>query len=126
MTGPDPSWQRLAAVDAIPSRGLLFTYRDGPFRSTGILVRCEGGVRAWRNECRHLAVRLDRDTEGSLFDRDGELLMCQFHGALYRPDDGMCVAGPCAGSRLRPLPIQLLGNEVWLVGEELRTLPPDP
>ncbi len=126
MTAPDPSWRRLAALDEIPPRGLLFTFRDGPFSSTGILVRGDSGVRAWRNECRHLAVRLDRDTPGALFERDGTLLMCQFHGALYRPDDGMCVAGPCLGSRLRSLPVLLLDGEVWLAENELHSPLADP
>jgi nitrite reductase/ring-hydroxylating ferredoxin subunit len=83
-------------------------------------------VRAWRNECRHLAVPLDRETEGSLFDRDGALLMCQVHGALYRPDDGVCIAGPCVGSRLHPLPVRELAGAVWLVGDELRPPLSDP
>jgi nitrite reductase/ring-hydroxylating ferredoxin subunit len=119
MTRPAPSRQRLAAVGEIPARGLLFTFRDGPFPSTGILLHCTGGVRAWRNECRHLAVRLDRENEGSLFDHDGGLLMCQVHGALYRPDDGMCIAGPCVGSRLRPLPVTVLDGEVWLLADRV-------
>jgi nitrite reductase/ring-hydroxylating ferredoxin subunit len=119
MTGPDPAWQRLAALDEIPARGLLFTFSDGPFESTGILVRGDAGVRAWRNQCRHLAVRLDRDTPGALFDRDGALLVCQYHGALYRPDDGVCVAGPCVGSRLRELPVTVLDGQVWLHTESV-------
>jgi len=126
MTRPGPSWQRLAVAGEIPARGLLFTFRDGPFSSTGILLRDDGGVRAWRNECRHLAVRLDRETEGSLFDRDGALLMCQVHGALYRPGDGVCIAGPCAGSRLCPLPVRELAGAVWLVCDELRPPLSDP
>ncbi len=119
MTGPDPAWQRLAALDEIPARGLVFTFRDGPFESSGILVRGDAGVRAWRNQCRHLAVRLDRDTPGALFDRDGALLLCQYHGALYRPDDGICVAGPCVGSRLRQLPVAVLDGQVWLRAERI-------
>jgi nitrite reductase/ring-hydroxylating ferredoxin subunit len=121
MTGADPSWLRLAAVAEIPGRGLVFTFRDGPFDSTGILVRTAEGARAWRNECRHLAVRLDRDTPGELFDRSGDFLVCQFHGARYRPADGVCVAGPCVGSRLRELPVIVLDGEVWLRADRLRS-----
>jgi len=119
VTDPAPARQRLAALGEVPVRGLLFTFRDGPLPASGILVRVVNGVRAWRNECRHLAVRLDRDTPGSLFDRDGALLMCQFHGALYRPDDGLCVAGPCVGSRLRELPLAVLDGEVWLLADRV-------
>lgn len=89
-------------------------------------MRGAAGVRAWRNGCRHLAVRLDRDTPGALFERDRALLVCRFLGALDRPDDGMCAAGPCLGSRLRSLAVLLLGGEVWPAGNEPRSLAADP
>ncbi len=52
--------ERIAAVDEIPSEGLRFDYRDGPFEEEGILLRMDDGeVRAYKNECRHLPIRLD-------------------------------------------------------------------
>jgi nitrite reductase/ring-hydroxylating ferredoxin subunit len=45
--------------------------------------------------------------------------LCQYHGALYRPDDGICVAGPCVGSRLRQLPVTVIDGEIWLRAERI-------
>lgn len=41
------------------------------------------------------------------FDRTGALLLCGTHGALFRPDDGVCVAGPCVGHRLAPVALSI-------------------
>ncbi|MEE8263379.1 MAG: Rieske (2Fe-2S) protein, partial [Gammaproteobacteria bacterium] len=33
-------------------------------------------------------------------DETGNLLQCATHGALFRIEDGFCVAGPCTGASL--------------------------
>ena len=40
---------------------------------------------------------------------DGSRLMCHTHGALFRIEDGHCIAGPCAGDALRPLAVEVDG-----------------
>jgi nitrite reductase/ring-hydroxylating ferredoxin subunit len=110
----EPALHRIAAREEIPLGGLVFSYRDGPFEESGILVATQDGLRAWRNMCRHLAVRLDRDRPGQVSAPDRLHLVCSEHGALYRPDTGECVAGPCAGSRLRPLPVVEVSGIVFL------------
>ena len=110
-----PGMQRIAAVDEIPERGMVFTYKEGPFDERGILLRtADGSVRAYKNQCRHLAVPLDGDGSGELWDRQGRHLTCSAHGARYRPDDGLCVAGPPAGSHLKSLPVVVEGGAVFL------------
>lgn len=107
--------QHLARVEEIPERGLVFTYLDGPLEEEGLLLRLgDGGVRAYRNQCRHLAVPLDREAKGELWDATGRWLECRAHGARYRPDDGLCVEGPCRGSHLRPLTVEVRDGSVWL------------
>ncbi len=122
MSGPAVRRQFIAALADVPDAGLGFTYPSGPFPAGGILVRTAAGVRAWRNQCRHLAVPLDHDDPGRFSTGDRRHLVCGKHGALYRPDDGVCVAGPCAGAQLRPLPVVLEGDVVYLDLEAL----PDP
>ncbi len=114
MTEEPEGRQFLALVAEIPGAGLRFTYHDGPFAESGILFRTDCGVRAWRNLCRHLAVPLDRTDPGCLTTPDGRHLVCGEHGALYRPDDGLCVAGPCLGARLRALPVVVCGGKAYL------------
>lgn len=110
----------IASVDGIPERGLKFSYRDGPFEEQGILLRlADGTVRAFKNECRHLPMPLDDREPADLWDDDGHHLVCSSHGARYRPEDGLCVAGPCEGSHLKALPVIVHGGEVFLDDDRL-------
>lgn len=110
----------LAKVDEIPVEGLQFSYRDGPFDEQGILLRLpDGTVRGYKNECRHLPMPLDDREPRELWDPTGRFLVCSSHGATYRPDDGLCVAGPCEGSHLKPLPVQVRDGEVYLDTDKL-------
>jgi nitrite reductase/ring-hydroxylating ferredoxin subunit len=34
-----------------------------------------------------------------------EFIVCASHGALFAPDSGLCVAGPCVGRRLRSIDV---------------------
>ena len=122
MTDQRTRLQFIVAVADIPAGGLGFTYTSGPFTEGGILVLANTGVRGWRNRCSHLAVPLDHDDPGRFTTSDHRHLVCGKHGALYRPEDGECVAGPCPGARLRPLPIVVKGGNAYLDVESL----PDP
>jgi len=44
--------------------------------------------------------------------REGDLILCSSHGALFRPRDGLCVGGPCAGRRLIPWPVRVEAGEL--------------
>jgi nitrite reductase/ring-hydroxylating ferredoxin subunit len=99
----------------IPREGLQFDYKEGPFVERGILLcAADGSARAFKNECRHLPMPLDDRAPSRIWDDTGTHLMCCSHGARYRPDDGLCVSGPCEGSHLRSLPIVVEGDEVFL------------
>jgi nitrite reductase/ring-hydroxylating ferredoxin subunit len=106
--------QPVARVEDIPAGGMVFTFREGGLQESGILVRTDGVTRAWRNLCRHLSVPLDHCERGRVHATDGWHLQCTEHGATYRPDTGECVAGPCKGSRLRPLPVEEHDGTVFL------------
>jgi len=107
--------ERIAALEEIPEEGLVFSYKEGPFDEQGILLRtADGAVRAYKNQCRHLAVPLDGAGTGELWDEQRRHLMCSAHSARYRPEDGLCVAGPCEGSHLRALPVVVVDGAVHL------------
>jgi nitrite reductase/ring-hydroxylating ferredoxin subunit len=107
--------ERIAAVDDIPREGLRFTYQEGPFEEEGILLKLPGDeVRAYKNECRHLPMRLDDREPRELWDRDHRYIVCSSHGARYQPSDGLCVSGPCEGSHLKSLPIEVNDGVVYL------------
>lgn len=66
------------------------------------VVRYQGQAHAYVNQCQHLPVELDWN-HGHFFDKQAVFLICATHGALYMPDTGYCVDGPCAGKYLRKL-----------------------
>ncbi len=71
----------------------------------GFIV-CRGGVlRAFRNRCPHTGVELNWGGHRFL-DPAGEYVQCTMHGALFRPDDGRCVHGPCVNRHLEALPVR--------------------
>lgn len=112
----------VASLEEIPPDGLRITYREGPFEEEAILLKLpDGGVRAYKNECRHLPVRLDERDPRELWDSRRTHLVCSSHGARYRPSDGLCVAGPCRGSHLRQLPLVVDGTDVFLDSSKLGT-----
>jgi len=107
--------KRIAFLDEIPPEGLRFPYHDGPFEEEGVLLKLsENEVRAYKNECRHLPMRLDDREPRDLWDPSRRYLVCSSHGARYQPADGLCISGPCEGSHLRALPIVLQDNEIFL------------
>jgi len=87
--------------DALADGGLGVRFeieRDGE-TLPAFAIRFRGVVRAYVNECRHQATELDWNP-GEFFDAERLYLICATHGALYDPDSGLCVEGPCRGARL--------------------------
>ncbi|WP_233831460.1 Rieske (2Fe-2S) protein [Paraburkholderia sp. ZP32-5] len=68
-------------------------------------IRYDGRVYGYLNRCAHVPMELDW-SEGQFFESSGLYLMCATHGAIYAPDTGKCVGGPCRGGRLRPVQVE--------------------
>jgi nitrite reductase/ring-hydroxylating ferredoxin subunit len=77
-------------------------------------VRFRGRVHAYINRCAHVSLELDF-MPGRFFDNSGEYLICATHGALYDPSSGHCVAGPCNGEGLEPVPVVERDGRIELV-----------
>ncbi|HLX00743.1 MAG TPA: Rieske 2Fe-2S domain-containing protein [Trinickia sp.] len=87
-------------------------------------VRYDGRAYGYLNRCAHVPMELDW-MEGQFFESSGLYLMCATHGAIYAPDTGRCVGGPCRGGRLRPVQVDERdtpqGRAVfWLPDDDLR------
>ena len=39
-------------------------------------------------------------------------LVCATHGAIYEPDTGRCIGGPCVGDRLERLDVRREGDTI--------------
>lgn len=102
----DSGRQRIAdARNLAEGRSELFSYRDAnAFPCEGFVVRFEGKLYAYQNQCRHQPLTLDYG-DNEFFADDGKLLLCRNHGAVFQPETGKCIAGPCAGASLRKLEV---------------------
>lgn len=89
---------------------LLDRYAQGG-RLSLILLQWQGRTRAYCNACPHRGTPLNLLPD-RFFDVSGRYLQCTTHGALFRPEDGYCVVGPCVGCTLIPLPLLEEGD--WL------------
>ncbi len=103
--------RRLCRLEEIPdgaARGFpvegfehdLFVYREG------------AAVRAFINSCPHQGTTLDWVPD-QFIAPDGVHFICATHGALFRTGDGLCIAGPCLGERLRAVAIRI--EEGWVI-----------
>jgi nitrite reductase/ring-hydroxylating ferredoxin subunit len=89
-------------------------FRAGEALFLGFVVRSQGGVRGWIDRCPHAGFPLAFPPDRYL-TREGDLILCGSHGALFRPHDGLCVGGPCAGRHLLPWPVSVRGADVVAV-----------
>ncbi len=77
------------------------------------VVRKHGEVYAYLNRCPHTGGPLDWVPDQFL-SLDGQHIQCATHAALFRIDDGFCIAGPCSGQSLARLPVFVKDGEVCL------------
>jgi nitrite reductase/ring-hydroxylating ferredoxin subunit len=97
-------------VEALPdpgSRGFELPTPAGPLEC--LLVHCAGAFSAYLNQCPHTGAPLDW-LPGQFLDPAGKLIQCALHGALFLPDTGECVHGPCLGAYLTGIPVTLEGG----------------
>lgn len=95
-------------VDERGVAALVYDASDGS-RASVIVMRTAGGYRAWRNRCPHWGVPL-APPRGPFLDETGERLRCLSHGALFRPEDGVCEDGPCPGASLEAFTVEECGE----------------
>ena len=77
------------------------------------LVEKNGEIKAWLDHCPHRGTPLSWMPDNYL-DSEGEHLICATHGALFRVDDGICIAGPCINQALEPCNIEIIDDEIFL------------
>lgn len=78
-----------------------------------LVVNRAGNFFLYDNSCPHTRETLD-PMGGSVASDDGLLLRCQRHAAEFLSETGACVAGPCQGEHLEPVPFTLAGTDLYL------------
>jgi nitrite reductase/ring-hydroxylating ferredoxin subunit len=102
-------------------RGLRFALPELGERVTGFVIRYNGSVHAYVNQCAHLSVELDWN-EGDFFDLSKNYVICATHGAQYQPTTGYCVMGPCKGRSLQAIEVTERNNEILINLESLKNV----
>jgi len=107
---PAPSW-RCAASALPPGRAARFRLRCDGGPLDGFIVNHSGRHYAYVNRCPHAGTPLDL-WPNEFLTEDGRLLVCMTHGAVFEPETGVCVEGPCPGARLQSLSAERDGESV--------------
>jgi nitrite reductase/ring-hydroxylating ferredoxin subunit len=98
----EQTWQTIELPDE--GGATVFTLCIAGVAEEGFAVRFSGRFFAYLNRCPHNGSTLDW-VPGRFFSEDEEVLVCQTHGALFAPDSGNCLSGPCPRG-LTPLPLR--------------------
>jgi len=92
-----PALRAVCALSDIP-RGGAKNLEGGLFA-----VSVADQVLIYVNACPHLGVPLDW-LPGKFLSADRSKIVCAMHGAEFRPQDGLCLRGPCRGESLTQVP----------------------
>jgi nitrite reductase/ring-hydroxylating ferredoxin subunit len=108
---PEPG-ARLCALDDIADPGAKgFVFRRDQALFAGFVLRRGEDLIGYIDRCPHAGTPLAMLPDRYL-TREGDLILCSTHGALFRPEDGLCIAGPCAGRALWPWPVAAVDGAV--------------
>ena len=105
---------RLCSLDAIADDAacnFVLQMRAGRFH--GFVVRRGAMVRGFVDRCPHAGLPLAQTIDQYLTP-DGTLIACSWHGALFDPENGLCVGGPCVGATLIAWPVTI-GDDGWIL-----------
>jgi nitrite reductase/ring-hydroxylating ferredoxin subunit len=105
---------RLDDIQPAGARGFAIGGGDWPLR--GLVVRLNDEVHGFINRCPHAGHPLNLRPHQFL-TADATLILCSSHGALFEKSTGYCIAGPCAGQRLSPLPLKIESGFVMLADD---------
>ena len=98
---------RLEEIEDGEGRG--FTLGEGAEAVDVVVVREGTRVYGYVNSCPHTGTPLDW-TPDQFMSEDGGHILCATHGALFRIEDGHCLAGPCIGDSLTAASVALDGE----------------
>lgn len=95
----------------------VFEFGAGAERFAMFIVRYGTHVKGWLNRCPHAGHPLDFP-EHQILTLDKTLLRCASHGAQFEMASGLCVAGPCEGRRLVPVPVHVSDGTIVVGGAD--------
>lgn len=100
-------FEQLCHIDDVTDPGAKgFSVKQGRKERLVFVVKKDGEVYAYENECPHAGINLEWQ-EDDFLDMDKNLIQCSVHGALFKIENGDCMGGPCNGEGLTPANIEL-------------------
>jgi nitrite reductase/ring-hydroxylating ferredoxin subunit len=88
------------------------TIQDGKVIECFLVKNSQGQWVAYKNSCPHQYLPLNWNSHQFL-DKNSEFIVCAMHLALFDPNSGICLSGPCVGKFLTSLPIKIVDNVLW-------------
>lgn len=105
-----------AAELADGGEGVRFSVSASGCSLSAFVLRWQGRVYAYGNHCPHVGLELDWNP-GRFLDAEGQFLICAAHGAMFEPDTGLCVGGPCHGKSLQHLTVIERDGNIYIEAE---------
>jgi len=112
--GPPRDWpeRSICGLDELDDPGAKgFYVGDGEWPFRGFVIRKGAEIFAYANICPHRRHPLDMLPDAFLVD-DGRMIRCASHGALFSPETGMCLTGPCSGRSLMKLEARIDADHI--------------
>lgn len=92
----------------------VFDLENDEQKRNGFVIRYNGSLLAYLNECPHWSIDLDLGDE-DFFDPLLERIYCKNHGALFVLPSGECETGPCMGRSLTRYEVRVEGEDAVVV-----------
>ncbi len=103
-------FEQLCHIDDVTDPGARgFSIKQGRKERLVFVVKKDGELYAYENECPHAGINLEWQ-EDDFLDMDKNHIQCSVHGALFKIENGDCLGGPCNGEGLTPAKIELDDN----------------
>jgi nitrite reductase/ring-hydroxylating ferredoxin subunit len=99
--------------------GFIIDYRGQ--RREAVLIRFNGVVYGYLNQCVHMPRTLDCE-ESHIFDETGRYLQCSMHKICYDPLSGVSMSELCAGKKLTSLKVSEDEGVVYLLEKRAQLL----
>ena len=94
-------------------------YRDQ--RREAILVRFQGVVYGYLNQCVHMPRALDCEAS-EIFDETGRYIQCSMHSICFDPVTGVSMSQLCEGKKLTALKVSELDGVIYLLEKRAHLL----
>lgn len=102
--------EQLCHIDDVDDPGAKgFALKQGRKERLLFVVKKDGELYAYENKCPHAGINLEWQ-EDDFLDMDKAHIQCSVHGALFKIENGDCMAGPCNGTGLTPAAIEVDEN----------------